>query len=90
VLVAYTIEPFEPAYPRLAIRMLTDRSLVVFPSNIDVTKPSANESVADAMRLLAASLPVVDVKIQDGQDLMNAAPLRQLCVVWNTGGGDVW
>jgi len=72
--------------------MFTDRSLVVFPSNIDFawTKPSANESVADAMRLLAASLPVVDVEIQDGQDLMNAAPLRQLCVVWNTAGGDVW
>jgi hypothetical protein len=72
--------------------MLTDRSLAVFSSNIYFawTKASADELVADAMRLLAASLPVVDVEIQDGQDLMDAVPLRQLCVVRNTAGGDVW
>jgi hypothetical protein len=56
--------------------MPTDRSPAVFPSNIYFawTKASTDEFVADSMRLSAASLPVVDVGIQDGQDLMNAAP----------------
>jgi hypothetical protein len=71
--------------------MLTDRSLAVFPCNIDFTrtKTSADEFVVDVMHLLTAPLPVVDVEIQDGQDLMDAVPLRQLCVVQNTTGGDI-
>jgi hypothetical protein len=75
-LVAYTIEPLEPgflahgspsAYP-------PDRSLAILPSNIYFawTKASADEFMAEAMRLSAASL--VEAGIQDGQDLMNAAP----------------
>lgn len=76
MLVAYTIEPLEPgflthgspsAYP-------PDRSLAILPSNIYYTwtKPSADEFMAEAMRLSAASL--VGAGIQDGQDLKNAAP----------------
>jgi hypothetical protein len=75
---AYTIEPFEPGFLNHG-SLPTDRSLVVFPSNIDFawTKAPADEFVvADAMRLSAAfeSLPVVDAEIQDRQDLMYAAP----------------
>ena len=47
--------------------MPTDRSFVVFPSNVDFvwTKASADEFVADAIRLLVASLPVVYVEYPD-------------------------
>lgn len=76
MLVASTVEPLEPgflthgspsAYP-------PDRSLAILPSNIYFawTKASADEFIAEAMRLLAASL--VEAGIQDGQDLKNAAP----------------
>lgn len=75
MLVAYTIEPLEPgflthgspsAYP-------PDRSLAVLPSNIYFawTKASADEFIAKAMRLSAASL--IEAGIQDGQNLKNAA-----------------
>jgi Berberine and berberine like len=74
-LFAYTIEPLEPgflthgsqsAYP-------PDRSLEILPSNIYFawTKASADEFMAEAMRLSAVSL--VEAGIQDGQNLKNAA-----------------
>jgi hypothetical protein len=75
-LVAYTIETFERG-------LLThgspsadppDRSLAIIAYNIYFAwaKTSANEFIAEAMRLSAASL--VETGIQDGQDLMNTAP----------------
>jgi Berberine and berberine like len=75
-LVAYIIEPLEPgflthgspsAYP-------PDRSLEILPSIIYLawTETSADEFMTEAIRLSAASS--VEAGIQDGQDLMNAAP----------------
>jgi hypothetical protein len=74
--VAYGFEPFESdilthggpsAYP-------PDRSLAVLPSPMLYawTDEGADTHMADAMRRSAAYL--VDVGIQDGQDLKNAAP----------------
>ena len=76
MLVTYTLEPFESgflthgepsAYP-------PDRSLAVLPSNnyFAWTNASADEFMAEAMRLSAKSL--FEAGIQDGQDLKNAAP----------------
>jgi hypothetical protein len=76
VLLVYSLEPFESdflshggpsAYP-------PNRSLPVFPSSIllEWTNASADEYMANAMRLSAASL--VQAGIKDGQDLKNAAP----------------
>jgi hypothetical protein len=78
VLVACTVEPLalEPgflthgspsAYP-------PDRSLAILPYNIYFarTKASTDKFIAEAMHLSATSL--VETGIQDGQDLMNAAP----------------
>lgn len=75
-MLVYSFEPFEPdflshgrpsAYP-------PNRSLAVFPSSMYYgwTNASLDGSMADAMRCSAASL--VEVGIQNGQDLENAAP----------------
>ena len=76
MLVGYTLEPLElgflthgspSAYP-------SDRSLAILPSNIYFgwTNASADEFMAEALRLSAASS--VEAGIQDGQDLKNAGP----------------
>ena len=76
MLAVYSLEPLDPgflthggpsAYP-------PDRSLEVLPSAIlyGWSDESSDKYMADAMRCSAATL--VDVGIQDGQDLKNAAP----------------
>ena len=61
----------------------------MLPSNIYLawTKASADEFIAEAMRLSAASL--VEAGIQDGQDLKNAAPYVNYSL-FGTPLGDVW
>jgi hypothetical protein len=65
-----------------------DRSLAILPSNFYFawTKASADEFIAEAMRLSA---------VGRGRDsgrtgLDECRALHQLRIVWNTAGGDVW
>ena len=76
VLVVYTLEPMEADYLTHGgpSAFPPNRSLAVFQSNmfLGYKNESADEYMADAMRSSAAAM--MEVGIQGGQDLKNAAP----------------